>query len=177
MKRQEAIEFAREAHAGQVRDHSGDPYVVHPLRVADRVASIPGASEAMVVAAVLHDVVEDSDVSLAEIAERFGADVARIVDGLSSKEDKSLRRVERKAAEVARLAAEPAAVQSVKLADRIDNLRDFPVDVKKVRRFLVKAYLPESAVLLDSLVDADAGVRAELGEVIAAVREAVEAEG
>ncbi len=78
---QSAYALASEAHAGQYRK-SGEPYVVHPLLVAAAVAYF-GGDEAMVTAAVLHDVVEDTDYTLEQVRERFGGDVAVLVDGLT----------------------------------------------------------------------------------------------
>ena len=77
----DACDLADQAHAGQQRK-SGEPYAVHPLLVALAV-SLFGGDEAMAVAAVLHDVVEDTDCTLEEVKERFGADVATLVDGLT----------------------------------------------------------------------------------------------
>ncbi|MRJ02993.1 MAG: bifunctional (p)ppGpp synthetase/guanosine-3',5'-bis(diphosphate) 3'-pyrophosphohydrolase [Epsilonproteobacteria bacterium] len=77
----EALEFAKEAHKGQFRK-SGEPYVVHPILVATLVAYI-AKDETMVIAALLHDVVEDTDFGIEEIRERFGDDVAHLVGGLT----------------------------------------------------------------------------------------------
>ena len=75
----EAYEFAAECHDGQMR-RSGDPYIIHPVAVADLVAELH-MDVHTVQAALLHDVVEDCDVSHAEIASRFGGDVANLVEG------------------------------------------------------------------------------------------------
>ena len=77
----EAIDLAVSAHNGQVR-RSGEEYVCHPLHVACILIEIGMDSDA-VVAALLHDVVEDTDIELAEIARRFGQDVAGLVDGVT----------------------------------------------------------------------------------------------
>ncbi len=76
-----ALLFSKEAHKHQVRK-SGEPYVVHPILVAAIVVSIT-SDESMAIAALLHDVVEDTDVSIGEIGERFGNDVAHLVAGLT----------------------------------------------------------------------------------------------
>ncbi len=80
-KIQNALAFAKEAHAHQVRK-SGEPYVVHPILVAGVVAAISG-DEAMVVSALLHDVVEDTQISLEKIESLFGEDVSHLVEGLT----------------------------------------------------------------------------------------------
>ncbi|WP_297484024.1 HD domain-containing protein [Sulfurimonas sp.] len=76
-----ALAFSKESHKHQVRK-SGEPYVVHPILVAAIVVSIT-SDESMAISALLHDVVEDTDVSIEEIAEHFGKDVAHLVAGLT----------------------------------------------------------------------------------------------
>ncbi len=78
---QEALAFAKEAHEGQTRK-SGEPYIVHPILVAVITASI-SADETMVMAALLHDVVEDTDFGIEDVKERFGEDVSYLVEGLT----------------------------------------------------------------------------------------------
>ena len=77
----EAYEFADAAHAGQTR-HSGDPYITHPLAVAAQVAAWKLDAPALQ-AALLHDVLEDCGVERTDLAARFGAQVADMVDGLT----------------------------------------------------------------------------------------------
>ncbi len=77
----DAIDFILDAHEGQFRK-SGEPYVVHPILVASIVASISN-DETMVIAALLHDVVEDTDYSLDYITNRYGKDVSLLVNGLT----------------------------------------------------------------------------------------------
>src|SRR4051812_1144115 len=76
-----AYETAADAHTGQTRK-SGEPYVTHPVAVAKIVAEL-GLDDATVAAALLHDVVEDTGISLVDIEHEFGADVAGIVDGVT----------------------------------------------------------------------------------------------
>jgi GTP diphosphokinase / guanosine-3',5'-bis(diphosphate) 3'-diphosphatase len=78
---QNAITLASDSHQHQLRK-SGEPYIVHPLLVASIVAYL-GGDEAMIIAAVLHDVVEDTDITLDEIRDSYGDDVAHLVDGLT----------------------------------------------------------------------------------------------
>ena len=77
----EALEFAKEAHEGQYRK-SGEPYVIHPILVAALVAYVSN-DETMVIAALLHDVVEDTPYTIEDIQQRFGDDVAHLVEGLT----------------------------------------------------------------------------------------------
>ena len=78
MKKQleKAIQFATKAHEGQVRKYTGEPYIVHPLAVMETVATVEHTDE-MLMAAVLHDTVEDCDVTLDDIVTEFGEIVAR----------------------------------------------------------------------------------------------------
>lgn len=76
-----ALDFAQNAHLDQFRK-SGEAYIVHPVLVASIVASITG-DEAMVVAALLHDVVEDTHITIEDVARDYGDDVAHLVEGLT----------------------------------------------------------------------------------------------
>lgn len=76
-----ALDFSREAHKDQFRK-SGEPYIIHPVLVASIVASITG-DEAMVIAALLHDVVEDTHITSEDVARDYGEDVAHLVEGLT----------------------------------------------------------------------------------------------
>ncbi|MDD5156616.1 RelA/SpoT family protein [Sulfurimonas sp.] len=76
-----ALEYSKKAHQNQFRK-SGQPYIVHPILVASIVASITN-DEAMAIAALLHDVVEDTEISIDEVNSVFGSDVAHLVEGLT----------------------------------------------------------------------------------------------
>lgn len=83
----EAFELAQTAHAGQIRNGSGGrPYIEHPLAVAEQLAG-HGCSDAVLAAALLHDVVEESDVGVEQIRERFGDQVADLVSALTDAEE------------------------------------------------------------------------------------------
>ena len=92
----DAYELAHGAHDGQQRKDNGPPYLTHPLRVAQLVAEA-GFDEEVVAAALLHDVVEDSEVNLSEIARRCGPRVAGIVSALT--EDEAIEDYEQRKAE------------------------------------------------------------------------------
>ena len=76
-----ALEYSKDAHISQIRK-SGEPYIIHPILVASIVASITN-DESMVIAALLHDVVEDTEINIDEISTLFGPDVAHLVEGLT----------------------------------------------------------------------------------------------
>ncbi|HEY9013277.1 MAG TPA: HD domain-containing protein [Devosia sp.] len=122
---QRALEFARAAHESidQRRKHTGEPYIVHPIAVAELVKTVPHTPE-MVAAALLHDVVEDTPVGLDAISHAFGDPVATLVDWLTdvSKPSDGNRRI-RKKLDLDHLAAAPAEAQTIKFADLIDNSR------------------------------------------------------
>ncbi|MDP5091049.1 MAG: HD domain-containing protein, partial [Saprospiraceae bacterium] len=78
----EAYEIALKAHANQ-RRKSGDPYILHPIAVARICAEEIGLGPTGIICALLHDVVEDTEITLSEIENKFGVRVAKIVDGLT----------------------------------------------------------------------------------------------
>lgn len=79
---QEALVFSEKAHRGQKR-LSGHPYIIHPLETALMVLDYEKNNKALVIAALLHDVVEDSEITLEKIEEKYGAEVALIVYGMT----------------------------------------------------------------------------------------------
>ena len=122
----QALTYATAAHAAvsQRRKYTDQPYIVHPIRVAGIVANFGGTDE-MIAAAYLHDVVEDTGVSIEDILDMFGSVVAVIVDGLtdvSVPEDGN--RAVRKAMDRQHSADATYEAQFVKCADIIDNAHD-----------------------------------------------------
>jgi GTP pyrophosphokinase len=121
----QAYAMAAAAHQGQLRK-SGEPYITHPLAVAMIVAGL-GLDDVTIAAALLHDAVEDTGVSLDDVATRFGGDVAAIVDGVTK-----LERVEFDSKEAQQAAtmrkmlvamAKDVRVLIIKLSDRLHNMR------------------------------------------------------
>lgn len=121
----QAIEFSRAAHVGQTRQ-SGESYVTHPIAVA-RVLTPFRLDVQTIVAALLHDVVEDTDITTDEIAAKFGTGVAILVDGLSKLDKVSFETREDAQAENFRkmlmAMAKDVRIVLVKLADRLHNMR------------------------------------------------------
>ena len=121
----EAYLFSAAAHHGQIR-LSGEPYITHPLAVAGALAEWHMDSQA-VIAALLHDVMEDTAVSKSEIAERFGKPVAELVDGLSKLDKIEFQSYQEAQAENFRkmlmAMARDLRVVLIKLADRLHNLQ------------------------------------------------------
>lgn len=121
-----AADFAVSAHrrAGCRRKYTGEPYEVHPRRVAALTADA-GGDDYQVAAAWLHDVVEDTPTTIADIAAAFGADVAQLVDDLTDvSQPADGNRQARKAVDAAHTAQATARAKTIKLADLIDNVDD-----------------------------------------------------
>src|SRR5689334_1676940 len=132
----DAYRFSEAAHAGQTRQ-SGDPYISHPLAVAEILAGWHLDGQALV-AALLHDVMEDTSVTKDEISESFGKPVADLVDGVSK-----LDRIEFQSAEDAQAEnfrkmllamARDVRVILIKLADRLHNMRTLAAVAPAKRR-------------------------------------------
>lgn len=141
------LEFATLAHTGQKRKYTYDPYIVHPIAVSETVKKF-GGSPAQIAAALLHDTVEDCDVTIEDIKENFGTEVADLVYWLtdtSSPEDGN--RAVRKAIDAERLGNAPVEAQFVKLADLIDNTGSI---VEHDANF-ARTYLREKAILLTKM--------------------------
>lgn len=153
---QHAVQFADSAHrsVGQTRKYTGEPYINHPvavLQILEQHCSTPVTAE-MKAAAILHDVVEDTTVTLEQVRENFGSDVAELVDWLTdvSKPSDGNRRT-RKALDLAHTAAAPVAAKNVKLADLIHNA----VDITDHDPDFARVWLREKSALLEALGDAD----------------------
>ena len=132
-----AYRFAAEAHEGQKR-LSGDDFISHPLSVARILADL-GLDTTTLVVALLHDTVEDTDVTLEQLEESFGSEVARLVDGLTKLERLTFRSREHEQAENVRkmivAMAGDIRVLLIKLADRLHNMRTLaPLPADKRRR-------------------------------------------
>ncbi len=144
-----AYVFSMVAHGDQTRK-SGDPYFVHPLAVAGILADLK-ADPATVVTALLHDVVEDTDVTVSDIAARFGPEIAGLVDGVTKLSKIELKSEASKQAENFRklvvAMADDVRVLLVKLADRLHNMRTLhyvpdPDKRRKVALETMEIYAP-----------------------------------
>jgi (p)ppGpp synthase/HD superfamily hydrolase len=118
----DALELARTAHAGQIRNGSGGrPYIEHPLTVAEQLAG-QGCSDTVLAAALLHDVVEESDTEVEQIRERFGRQVAELVAALTDAEEiESYSR--RKDVHRADVEAAGCDALTIYAADKLANIR------------------------------------------------------
>lgn len=149
----------KDGSVGQRNKYTGEPYYHHPLAVAGIVATIPGATQAMVAAALLHDTVEDTRdnppetrVTLEMISQRFSQEVSELVYWLSDIEQGS--RAQRDAASIKRLSLAPAEAQSIKCADIFHNCDSI---VLMDPRYAPK-YLSEKVKVLEALLRAERGI-------------------
>ena len=122
-----ALAFAAEKHRDQRRKGAGaSPYINHPIAVASVLAEAGETDEATLIAAVLHDTVEDTATTPAELEERFGTVVAGLVGEVT--DDKSLPSAERKRRQIEHAAHASPRAKRIKLADKICNIRDVMSD-------------------------------------------------
>lgn len=148
---EKAKRFATIAHAGQTRKYTGEPYINHPANVAALLKTVPH-TESMVAAAWLHDVIEDTNVSLHTIANEFGLLVATMVANLTNVSGPSDgNRKARKAVDLEHVAKAYPSTKTIKLADLIDNTRT----VVQHDPSFAKIYLKEKESLLGVLTDGD----------------------
>ena len=131
-----AYKFSDVAHAGQVR-HSGEPYVSHCIEVARILADLQ-LDTTTVVSGLLHDIVEDTDITIEDVAREFGSEIAQIVDGLtkianlplSSREERQVENYRKLLLSIAK----DARVILIKLADRLHNMRTLDYLAPEKRR-------------------------------------------
>ena len=157
-----AISLAFKYHEGQIRKYSGEPYIVHPMRVAMAVSSHPKIKLFEVQAAILHDVKEDTKISDEEISCATSNEVLVIVNELTNqtKDLKGIPRRDRKKLDWERLSKVSNSAKVIKMFDRIDNLRDMvnaPPQFKQM-------YTDETLELLKVIGDADKDIARQLKE-------------
>lgn len=146
----EAFRFADIAHAGQFRRYVMRPYIEHPVAVA-RLVERFDHDEAMVMAALLHDVKEDCGVSIAVLERNFGAEVAGLVDDLSDVSTLADgNRAARKAIDRAHTARAHPKAKTIKALDLVHNT----ASIVACDRSFSLVYLPEKALLLNVLGNA-----------------------
>ena len=147
----DAVLQAERLHRFQTRKDKFTPFVTHCFEVAKIVSELEGTTETMIIAALYHDVLEDVDISVEMLTQISSKEVSTLVVELTNKfEDPSLgNRKERKLKELERLSKISPEAQTIKLCDRIHNLRSRSIND---REHLKKNYIPESRALLDTLI-------------------------
>lgn len=126
---EQAKNFAQKAHQGQFRKVTKTPYIEHPIRVANRLKH-SGASDELIAAAYLHDVVEDTSYKIKDIQETFGNRIATLVTAHT--EDKSKSWLERKQETIDLLKNAELEIKYLIVADRLDNLLDLETDLNQL---------------------------------------------
>jgi (p)ppGpp synthase/HD superfamily hydrolase len=150
-ERAKAFCIAAHSAVGQVRKYTNEPYWHHPLEVAELIKMhVPDASQEMLAAAMLHDVVEDTQVPLAVIRDQFGSAVANLVSDLSDvSKPEDGNRATRKEIDRQHTAAASPDAKSIKLADLISNTQSIMDGDAK----FAKVYMAEKRLLLEVLCD------------------------
>ena len=155
-----AIRFAVECHAGTERRGKGFPYIVHPME-AMAIAATMSADQEILAAAVLHDVVEDTDVTLEDLRSLFGDRIAKLVDSESDRLDQGLDWRARKEDSLKRLKEASRDEKIVALGDKLSNMRAIARDyTSEGEVFWDRFHIKEKSVhgwryhaLLDALSD------------------------
>ena len=132
----DAFSFADEAHTGQLRK-SGEPYIIHPLAVAEIVAELELDTDS-IIAALLHDVIEDTGATHEDIAKRFGEPVAQLVEGVTkltkmqytTKEEEQMENLRK----MFMAMAKDIRVILIKICDRLHNMRTMEYQSAKKQR-------------------------------------------
>lgn len=142
--------FAEQAHRGQVRLYTGEPYIEHPRRVAQMVKAA-GLPEIAVVAALLHDVLEDTSATTQQLTSKFGHEVAKLVGELTNPILPKSTHDDRFKENLVKVAAASPTAKSIKCADIIDNVASIAsYDPKFAAR-----YVPEKRRVAQVLTNAD----------------------
>ncbi|TXC88479.1 HD domain-containing protein [Paraburkholderia azotifigens] len=161
-----AVAFAAHKHRNQRRkDAEASPYINHPVSLANVLANEGGIEdERTLVAAILHDTIEDTETTEQELAKEFGTDVAGIV--IEVTDDKSLPKAERKRLQVEHASTISRRAKLVKLADKICNLRDVasnpPADWPLQRR---QEYFDWAKAVVDQLRGVHPGLESLFDDV------------
>lgn len=147
-----AYEFSQKAHRGQKR-LSGEPYFNHPLATAQILAEIK-SDTSTIIAGLLHDVPEDTDVKLEEIEKNFGLDVANLIEGITKLSKVKYRGIDRYVESLKKMfiaAAQDPRVMIIKFADRLHNLKTLQFQPKKKQKRIaeetLKIYAPIAGLL------------------------------
>lgn len=163
----EACFFAAIKHDGQIRkDQSGSPYITHPLMVSRDIYQIGGVRDTnILIAAILHDTIEDTGTKPVEILESFGKVVLDIV--LEVTDDKSLPKEERKRLQVVHAPEKTYPARIIKWGDKISNCRDIlnspPMDWPLQRR---QNYFQWSADVLHKMRGTNASLEAAFDKIV-----------
>lgn len=170
----EAARFAAKKHTGQMRKGADvEPYINHPLEVASLLANLGKVEDYdVLIAAILHDTVEDTDTTKKQIEEMFGEDVASIV--MEVTDDKSLPKAERKQKQVEHAPKLSDGAKQLKMCDKISNIRDVmenpPAGWSKERRL---EYIEWGEKVMKGLRGANEHLEKRFDDLVAKAKEKV----
>ena len=144
---EKAYKLAENAHRNQIR-RSGEPYIQHSLATAQTLAEMK-LDSSTIAAGILHDVADDTEVSLEQIKKEFGREIAQLVDGVTNLGKIKYRGVERQVENLRKMflaMAEDIRVVLIKLADRLHNMRTLevlpPEKQQRIARETMEVYAP-----------------------------------
>ncbi len=171
----QAINFAAKKHSTQKRKGADEqPYINHPLEVLNLLADVGKVKDYdVLIAAVLHDTIEDTEATREEITELFGDDVCEMV--LEVTDDKSLPKAERKQKQIEHAPHLSNGAKYIKLGDKISNIRDVsenPPDGWSDKRR--REYVEWGEKVIDGLRGVDENLENYFDELVLAAREAIE---
>lgn len=156
----DAILYAMRKHGGQ-RRRDDRPYISHPLRVAESLRTIGGITDTdVLIAGLLHDLIEDTECEWSSIETRFGRRVADLVAVLTG--DMRLPKPERRQEIVQRIRAANDDAKSIRLADRLDNV----TDMQGFRDSKKRRYIEESAQILEACRGGNPALEAALAAAL-----------
>ena len=170
----DATRFASAKHLRQKRkNRERTPYIHHPVEVAFHLSGVGGVDdEDVLIAALLHDTVEDTDTTREELVERFGENVAGLV--MECTDDKRLPKAERKRLQIVNAPTKSAGAKQIKLADTTCNLRDILADPPEGwdpdRR---RAYFDWARRVFEGLFGVNEALDAEARRIVAEGRSAL----
>jgi len=170
----DVLNFAALKHQHQRRSgYDQLPYINHLLKVTEALIRIGGERDRdLLVAALLHDVIEDTELDEAALAERYGAAVARTVNELS--DDMRLDHAERKRLQVERASKLSLPARKIRIADKASNMLDilnYPIDWPLEKK---QAYVRNAVLVVDQIRGANPALEAWFDEVVEQAREQLE---
>ncbi len=142
---EEVIEFAKKKHAGQTRKFTNEPYIEHPLRVAEILKNYNVENDLLIVAC-LHDTIEDTDATYDEIKEQFGKKIADFVKELT-KDQNEIDKIGKTEHLIKKINLMSKNALTVKLADRLDNVNGLP----KTDQEFIKKYATQTKKIINNL--------------------------
>ena len=148
----EAYEFSKEKHGAQMRKFSGLPYFSHPKEVARIIENLT-SDEDLIITALLHDTLEDTDTTYEEIKDRFGKKIADLVVELTSDDKKSIKRFGKGLYLGMKMSTMTTEALIVKLADRFHNVKYLEGD--DVPAKFIKKYYHETWIILGPIENSD----------------------